>query len=170
MNSADQAEDAEQSEAAGQSDLGDSNGGAALEELLAHIRQTRNLDFTGYKRAQPVRRIEKRMQAVGVAGYAEYQRLPRGRTPTSSALFDTILINVTGFFRDPSGVGLRRRRGRPPDRRREGRDEPIRVWSAGCASGEEAYSSRCCWPRRSGEDAFRDAGEDLRAPTSTRRR
>ena len=155
MNSADQAEDAEQSEAAGQSDLGDSNGGAALEELLAHIRQTRNLDLTGYKRNSLARRFEKRMQAVRCAGFADYQDYLEVHPEEFQALFDTILINVTGFFRDAAAwqyvtdeIVPRIVTGKQPG-------EAVRVWSAGYATGEEAYTLAMVFCEALGPEQFR---------------
>ena len=114
----------------------------SFEALLEFLKRTRGFDFTGYKRSSLERRVVKRMQQVGVDGLRRLPATTSRSTPTSSrALFNTILINVTGFFRDPAGVGLPARRGRCPRcSRRRRRGEPIRVWSAGCASGEEAYT------------------------------
>ena len=155
MSSADQAEDAEQSGAAGQSDLGDSNGGAALEDLLAHIRQTRNIDLTGYKRNSLARRFEKRMQAVRCTGFADYQDYLEVHPEEFQALFDTILINVTGFFRDPAAwqyvtdeIVPRIVTGKDPG-------QAIRVWSAGCATGEEAYTLAMVLCEALGAEQFR---------------
>ena len=113
---------------------------SALEDLLAFIRDARGFDFTGYKRSSLARRIRKRMQEVGVADYVEYRDRLESNTEEFEYLFNTILINVTGFFRDAESWTFLQREIMPEllagiDPARE-----IRVWSAGCASGEEAYS------------------------------
>ena len=135
-----------------------------LEALLEFLKRSRGFDFTGYKRASLERRIRKRMEAVGVDELRRLPRLPRGRTPTSSPqLFNTILINVTAFFRDPRGVGVpARARSCPRCSRRKRADEPIRVWSAGCASGEEAYTLAMVLAEALGERRVPRAREDLR--------
>jgi two-component system, chemotaxis family, CheB/CheR fusion protein len=113
---------------------------STLEDLLVFIRDARGFDFTGYKRSSLARRIRKRMYEAGSADYVDY----RDRLETSAEefnhLFNTILINVTGFFRDAETWTFLQHDVMPElladvDPARE-----IRVWSAGCASGEEAYS------------------------------
>src|SRR6266568_6500982 len=71
-----------------------------LEGLLAFIRDSRGFDFTGYKRTSLARRIRKRMQEVGIGGYLDYQDRLESSAEEFRHLFNTILINVTGFFRD----------------------------------------------------------------------
>src|SRR5512145_1989003 len=72
-----------------------------LENLLQFLKQNRGFDFTGYKRASLARRIQGRMQAVGMLSFAEYQDFLEVQPDEFSHLFDNILINVTSFFRDP---------------------------------------------------------------------
>ena len=111
-----------------------------FEALLDYLRRSRGFNFSGYKRASLIRRVDKRMAAVGVQGYGTYVDFLEVHPEEFGQLFDTILINVTTFFRDPAswealGVEILPRLlsvKRPTD--------PIRLWSAGCASGEEAYS------------------------------
>lgn len=111
-----------------------------LEELLAFIRDSRGFDFTGYKRSSLNRRIRKRMQDISIAGYVDYQDRLETDAEEFRTLFNTILINVTGFFRDPEAWSYLQRDIIP--RLLAGRDpgEEIRVWSAGCSSGQESYS------------------------------
>ncbi|MEV0468685.1 chemotaxis protein CheR, partial [Streptomyces prunicolor] len=73
----------------------------ALEELLVFIRDARGFDFTGYKRSTLGRRVNKRMNDVGIRTYTDYQDLLETSSDEFDALFNTILINVTSFFRDP---------------------------------------------------------------------
>jgi two-component system CheB/CheR fusion protein len=73
----------------------------AFEALLEHIRSTRGFDFIGYKRSSLMRRVDRRMAQVGVADYGDYIERLELHADEFTALFNTILINVTGFFRDP---------------------------------------------------------------------
>ena len=137
---------------------------AGFEALLEYIQRSRGFDFTGYKRSSLMRRVRKRMQMVGVEATSPPTSTTWRSTPRSSPLlFDTILINVTAFFRDPAAWEYARRRGRPPDPgRASAPDEPIRVWSAGCASGEEAYTPGDRPGRGAGPRRLPRAGQDLR--------
>ena len=119
-----------------------------LDELLDYVLRTRNSDFTGYKRASLTRRITKRMQALGLDSYAEYMDRLEVDPDEFNRFFDNVLINVTSFFRDPAAWDALRETvadrfaGRGPD-------TPIRVWSAGASTGQEAYTLAIllagCW-------------------------
>jgi two-component system, chemotaxis family, CheB/CheR fusion protein len=111
-----------------------------LEELLVYIRDARGFDFTGYKRSSLARRIRKRMHEAGVADYLDYRDRLESSAEEFGLLFNTILINVTGFFRDPETWTYLQREVMPDLIADAERYSDIRVWSAGCASGEEAYS------------------------------
>jgi len=121
-------------------DTADADTGNDLENLLIFIRESRGFDFTGYKRSSLARRIRKRMNEVGVAGYLDYCDRLESSAEEFGFLFNTILINVTSFFRDPEAWQWLQHEVMPDlIAGREGSEE-IRVWSAGCASGQEAYS------------------------------
>jgi two-component system CheB/CheR fusion protein len=126
-----------------------------FEALLEHVKQVRGFDFTGYKRSTLVRRVRKRMEEVRVEGYREYAAFLDHHPDEFAALFDTILINVTGFYRDPEAWEVLARQVLAPlaERKRDG--EPIRVWSAGCASGEETYTLVMALAEVLGEESFR---------------
>ena len=126
-----------------------------FEALLRHIKEQRGFDFTGYKRASLARRVKRRMEAVGLEGYEEYLDHLIVHPDEFTHLFNTILINVTGFFRDPD-AWAHLQEVLLPDllRRREG--QPIRVWSAGCASGEEAYTLATVLAELLGVEEFRE--------------
>jgi two-component system, chemotaxis family, CheB/CheR fusion protein len=113
---------------------------ADLEALLEHVKRDRGFDFTGYKRPSLIRRISTRMKAVAATDYRDYLDLLQVDPDEFTALFDTILINVTGFFRDPAVWEALATEHLPRLLADRGGDEPIRLWSAGCASGEEAYT------------------------------
>ncbi|AZP19217.1 PAS domain-containing protein [Streptomyces aquilus] len=112
----------------------------ALEELLVFLRDARGFDFTGYKRSTLGRRIHKRMTDMGVRSYADYQDLLETSADEFGALFNTILINVTSFFRDPDAWTLLQREVIPELIADLAPEQEIRVWSAGCSTGEEPYS------------------------------
>src|SRR5215475_12137094 len=72
-----------------------------FEALLVYVKELRGFDFTGYKRSSLMRRVDRRLAQVGIEGYAEYQDYLEVHPDEFTALFNTILINVTAFFRDP---------------------------------------------------------------------
>jgi two-component system CheB/CheR fusion protein len=111
-----------------------------LEFLLEYLRRSRGFDFTGYKRASLSRRIDKRMQLVGVDGYLSYLDHLEVDPEEFTQLFNTILLNVTSFFRDAPTWDYLREEILPRLAAEKRHDGPIRIWSAGCASGEEAYT------------------------------
>src|SRR4051794_19623941 len=74
----------------------------SFEALLEFLKRTRGFDFTGYKRPSLQRRVAKRMHAVGSASTTDYLDYLQVHPEEYAELFDTILINVTAFFRDPS--------------------------------------------------------------------
>lgn len=111
-----------------------------LETLLAFIKNARGFDFTGYKRTSLARRIRKRMQIVKIDGYADYRDFLETNAEEFYELFNTILINVTSFFRDPEAWSYLQTSVVPGLIERTGSRDEIRIWSAGCSSGEEAYT------------------------------
>src|SRR5215210_4416150 len=112
-----------------------------FEALLDYIKRERGFDFTGYKRPSLTRRFERRMQTVGVETYAQYLDLLEAQPQEFAELFDTVLINVTSFFRDSETWEYVAEEILPEVVRSKGSGDPIRVWSTGCATGEEAYTA-----------------------------
>src|SRR5262245_50610338 len=101
-----------------------------ITSLLEYIRRTRRFDFTGYKRTSLTRRISKRMTDVGCETYADYQDYLEVHPDEFANFFNTILINVTSFFRDRAAwdfladeIVPRIVSGKQPG-------DPIRLWSA----------------------------------------
>lgn len=125
-----------------------------LENLLVFLKQNRGFDFTGYKRSSLARRIQSRMQGVGIDSFAEYQEYLEVQPEEFSHLFDSILINVTSFFRDPAAWTFLQNTALPQLLDEHNNGDPIRVWSAGCASGEEAYSVAMLLAELLGPDAY----------------
>ena len=110
-----------------------------LDSLLDYVRASRGFDFTGYKRPSLTRRIDKRLEAVGVSGYKDYRKFLERHPEEYEHLFNTILINVTGFFRDPEAWDYLAS-DVLPEIVDSSQGDPIRVWSTGCATGEEAFT------------------------------
>ena len=126
-----------------------------LERLLTHLKETRGFDFTAYKRSTLARRIAKRMSALGVDSYAAYLDHLQVHPDEFTQLFNAILINVTSFFRDPDAFEYLRADIVPKivDQSAGG---DIRIWSAGCASGEEPCSVAILFAEALGREAFRE--------------
>jgi two-component system CheB/CheR fusion protein len=138
---------------AGEGKAGSENG--ALEDLLDYLKRSRGFDFTGYKRSTLVRRVAKRMHEVGIEGYLAYLDFLEVHPDEFGFLFNTILINVTGFFRDESAWEYLASTVVPQILEARNGGQPIRLWSAGCASGEEAYTLAIVFAEAMGEDVFR---------------
>ena len=116
------------------------DGDADLEELLRFIRDERGFDFTGYKRPSVGRRVRRRAGELGFESLAAYRDLLEADVDEFTSLFNTILINLTGFFRDPAAWEYLENEIVPEILSRHDDDQPIRLWSAGCATGEEPYT------------------------------
>ena len=127
-----------------------------LEELLEYVRRARGFDLTGYKRASLRRRILKRMQVVGIEGFENYMAHLEAEPDEFAAMFDTILINVTSFFRDPTSWAYVADEILPRIVADRPRGAPIRIWSAGCSSGQEAYTISILLAQVLGEQGFRE--------------
>lgn len=127
----------------------------AFEALLRYLRDTRGFDFTGYKRASLMRRVRHRMDQAGYETFEEYLDVLQASSDEFISLFNTILINVTAFFRDPEAWDFIRQEVIPQMLAERGPNDPIRVWSAGCASGQEAYTLAILLAEALGPDEFR---------------
>jgi len=115
---------------------------SVLPPVLAELRQARGLDLSGYRRATLKRRLAARMARLRLKDPGEYLQRLRSDPLECDRLIETIVIKVSSFFRDPIVFELLARRILPSIMARHRRDHTrqIRVWSAGCAAGEEAYS------------------------------
>ncbi|MGW4487382.1 CheR family methyltransferase [Amycolatopsis sp. NPDC004368] len=126
-----------------------------FESVLAYLKESRGFDFTGYKRSSLMRRVRRRMTQIGIESYGDYIDQLQVNAEEFVALFNTILINVTGFFRDPEAWEYLREHVVPAILAERSPEEPIRVWSAGCAAGQEAYSLAMVFADAIGVEAFR---------------
>jgi two-component system CheB/CheR fusion protein len=133
----------------------DANGAESpdFDALLDYLKRTRGFDFNAYKRPSLMRRVQKRMQAVNVSAFDHYIDFLEVHPEEFGQLFNVILINVTSFFRDDLAWDYVRDQVVPGLANAGG---AVRVWSAGCASGEETYSVAMLLAEAMGRDSFRD--------------
>jgi two-component system, chemotaxis family, CheB/CheR fusion protein len=126
-----------------------------FEALLEYLRQSRSFDFTGYKRSSLRRRIQKQMQSLGIEGYGNYLDHLEVYPEEFISLFNTILINVTSFFRDPEIWQEVANTLLPRILEQKTPNQLVRCWSMGCSSGEEAYSLAIILAENLGLEQFR---------------
>lgn len=127
-----------------------------FEALLQYLKSSRGFDFTGYKRSSLLRRITKRMHIVEITDFSDYIDYLEVHPDEFPELFDTILINVTTFFRDRDTWDYIQSHLLPAIIESKGPTEPIRIWSAACASGEEPYSLAMAIAELVGPERFRE--------------
>jgi two-component system, chemotaxis family, CheB/CheR fusion protein len=109
-----------------------------FQRILAHVHARTGQDFNQYKRTTILRRIERRMQLNGFTTLAGYLNFLRQNANEAQFIFNDILIGVTNFFRDrESWLALEQEVIPKLYEMKDGGE--IRVWSIGCATGEEAY-------------------------------
>ena len=108
--------------------------------IVQLLRSEYGIDFAHYKLSTVLRRIERRLELGTSHDLASYAEQLRGNPAELSALYRDLLIGVTRFFRDPEAFQAIEREVIPSLLEKYGPDEEIRVWVAGCATGEEAYS------------------------------
>lgn len=111
-----------------------------LSILLDYLKRSRGFDFTGYKPTSLMRRIQKRMQMVNIESFLGYIEYLEVHPAEFAQLFGMILINVTSFFRDQAAWDYVTSDVLPRLLGLKGQNDVIRIWSAGCASGEETYT------------------------------
>jgi two-component system, chemotaxis family, CheB/CheR fusion protein len=140
-------------------DDGEAQGGPApaidpgFRPLLEKLSTTYNFDFREYKEPSLARRIRARMAALHVDSFDTYARYLDQHADEHVALFNTILINVTTFFRDPEAWKLIGSDVIPRIVDAAGDSRSIRMWCAGCSSGEEPYSLAMLLAEHLGERA-----------------
>lgn len=113
-----------------------------LSALIELVRRKTHYDFTLYKTGTLMRRVERRMAMAKIeAGDIDaYVVRLRDDGEEIDALAKDLMINVTGFFRDPGVFAMLRETIVPELLKDHAADKPLRIWVAGCSSGEEAYS------------------------------
>ena len=113
-----------------------------LREIIDLLRTDTAHDFTLYKHGTLKRRIEQRMAVAGMdaTDKGRYLETLRANAREASLLAKDLLINVTSFFRDPKVFDFVAEKAIPDLVHHQPPDHPLRIWVAGCSTGEEAYS------------------------------
>lgn len=111
-----------------------------LREVLAILRTRTRHDFNGYRKPTLLRRIQRRMSLLGVQKLDGYAQVLREDVEEVQALANDLMINVTGFFRDPEAWEALRVGVIGPLIAAKEEGETLRCWVTACASGEEAYT------------------------------
>ncbi|KZY33320.1 hypothetical protein A3731_03530 [Roseovarius sp. HI0049] len=118
----------------------DENGVAAdLRRIVGFLQARTGHDFSSYKRATVMRRVLRRMQVCRLQSAADYAEMVRTTPEEAQELFDDLLISVTQFFRDEDAYETLAEKVIGDLVENPG-DDGVRIWSVGCATGEEAYS------------------------------
>jgi two-component system, chemotaxis family, CheB/CheR fusion protein len=128
---------------------------AIFEALLEYLKRTRGFDFTGYKRSGLRRRVTRRLQILRLESLNDYLDYLEVHPEEFTHLFNTILINVTAFFREPASWDFLVQEIIPRIVANKSAADPIRIWSAGCASGEEACTLAMVFAEALGMQDFR---------------
>ena len=124
-----------------------------LRDLLTHVSAQTNIDFRNYKSSTILRRIGRRMAVTHNANIRDYAEYLRTHPDEVKELVRAFLIKVTGFFRDPEAFDFIKTDIIPElvERGREN-GRVLRIWSAGCATGEEAYSLALLFAEHLGQE------------------
>ena len=115
-----------------------------LSTIFSLLRTACGVDFTHYKRTTVQRRILRRMALLHLDQLADYLGHLQDNPAELRALYQEILIHVTSFFRDAAAFEALKREVFPALLRDRPIEHPIRIWVAGCSTGEEAYSIGIC--------------------------
>jgi two-component system, chemotaxis family, CheB/CheR fusion protein len=118
-------------------------GESALETIFTLLRTATGVNFRQYKHATLNRRILRRMVLYKLENIDDYVTYLRGHSAEVQALYEDVLIHVTSFFRDPIAFETLKTQVFPTIANK-GADVPMRIWVAGCSTGEEAYSIAIC--------------------------
>jgi len=123
---------------------------------LEDLKERHGIDFGNYKTPTILRRLKRRMAATGVKGIAEYSRYVEENPEEYRQVINAFLIKVTEFFRDGELFEYLKTEILPElvsEASKNG--EQLRIWSAGCATGEEAYTLAILLSEVLGEEAGR---------------
>jgi two-component system CheB/CheR fusion protein len=120
-----------------------------FETLLHHIQENRGLDFRGYKRTSLKRRITLRMEALNVEDFSTYQARLEADPGEFENLLNTVLINVTSFFRDKDAWEVLKTQVVPALIARSEPDRPIRSGVSAAPRARSPSRWPCCSPSNS---------------------
>ena len=115
-------------------------GGDEKQAIFTLLKANFNVNFANYKKATTDRRITRRMVLKNIESLKKYGEYLRTHREELQALFEDLLIGVTGFFREPQTFALLKEKIYPAIIEKRSPNQTIRVWVPGCSTGEEAYS------------------------------
>lgn len=113
---------------------------SSLKKIIERLLTVTGHDFSLYKTGTLYRRIERRTSINHLDSIASYATYLEKNTNEARALFDDLFIGVTSFFRDPAAFDVLQEKVFPQLLKGKGQNDTIRIWCAGCSTGEEAYS------------------------------
>lgn len=125
-----------------------------FKQLLTVLRIRRGVDFSNYKQSTIKRRIIRRMALNKIEKAEEYLRFLRDNKSEQDLLYNDMLISVTSFFRDTKSFETLCSNVLPSIINKKSAFDPLRIWVAGCASGEEAYTLAICIHEYLGDNAY----------------
>ena len=111
-----------------------------IDRIVELLNQYHNLNFSQYKASTVGRRIQRRVDLLGLRSLQDYIEQLESDRDALNDLYKDLLIGVTKFFRDPDAFRTLEEKVIPEMLDNLDNGGPIRVWIAGCATGEEAYS------------------------------
>ena len=111
-----------------------------LREIFQILQKSTLVDFNLYKSATVIRRMKRRMILLKFKDFEAYKNHLKVTPTEIRTLYDEILIHVTEFFRDPLSYEALKKNVFPKIIKNEGQQSPLRIWIAGCSTGEEVYS------------------------------
>jgi len=112
----------------------------ALKNIFDLLASKRDHDFTHYKRSSVLRRLQRRMYVTNSKSIEEYKDYLEQNPDEITELYKDLLISVTNFFRDPEAFDILEKEVIPRLFENKEPEDTIRIWIAGCATGEEVYS------------------------------
>ena len=124
-----------------------------LNSIFQLLRRSAGVDFTHYRKTTILRRIQRRMMVHKIERINDYIRYLQTNSAEINALYQDMLINVTSFFRNPKTFDALKTTVFPSLMKNRDQDASIRVWTPGCASGEETYSMAIALLEHLGEKA-----------------
>ena len=125
-----------------------------LATIFQNLHRVAGVDFTHYRRTTLMRRIQRRMVVHKIDKVKDYVKYVQSNPAETKALYQDVLINVTSFFRNPKVFDMLHSTVFPAIRKGMPRDRGIRIWTPGCASGEETYSVAIALLEFLGEQAY----------------
>lgn len=135
-----------------------------LRKLLEKILEERGVNLTQYKTSFLQRRLEIRLKAHGLQNYLQYASLLDKNPSEYATLFNTLSISVTEFFRDKSVFNFFITKIIQKLLTTASKQNEVRIWSAGCATGEESYSIAMLLKEILGNEvSFKVIGTDINA-------